>query len=314
MGNYIPARDDQGRQLPPTSDIPTGQTLTPSNPIITAATPPEDKLPDNFKPFDHLQKVYIPQHNALVKKYFSDHPEDWKPNVATARSSLRVACTMLDDDNEAIMNLRHHLLFDLLGYGKKDLGVFYGIPAEQFQESVVGRPQVFLYFTQDSASIPEGEIKVKAEYSFRLMNETPATMTPSKALAIAKEVKSQFVLNGQGIVFTKGKNIYKYYHEEHGYRLQIYGNTETDTQDIITRLLKCQNIPYDENRLVVSIPKKASITNPTETELVYGAKKKKPRYRPIVNVRFRYAYLYLRGKDRPIYLVDTTGRHYQALA
>lgn len=313
MGNYIPPRDEQGKQLPPTSEIPTGATLTPSNPTITAATPPEDKLPDNFKPFKHLQEVYIPQHNAIVKRYFSDHAEDWKPNIATARSSLRVACTMLNTDNQLMMTLRHNLLFDLLGCGKKDLGIFYGVPAEHFQESVDGRPQVFLYFSQDSASVPPVEKKVEAEYSFRLMNETPATMTPAKAIAIAKEIKKQFVSEGQGVVFTKGKNIYKYYHEEHGYRLQVYGNTEADTQDIITRLLKCQDISYDENRLVISSPKKSSITSQTETQLVYGKKKKKPRYRPVANVRFRYAYMYLRGNERPVYLVDTTGRYHESL-
>ncbi|MEH1940091.1 MAG: hypothetical protein V7L01_07730 [Nostoc sp.] len=282
--------------------------------VITPAPPPNDKLPDNFDSFEHLQKTYIPQHNGLVQKYFSDLGDDWKPNIASSRSALRVACTMTDNDNQLIMNLRHHLLFDLLGYGKKDLGIFYGIPAEHFQESVDGKPQVFLYFSQDAASVPPGEKKVEAEYSFRLMNETPATMTPVKAIALAKKIKTQLVSAGQGVVFTKGKNIYKYYHEEHGYRLQVYGNTETDTQDIITRLLKCQDILYDENRLVVSTPKKASITNQTGTQLVYGKQKKKPRYRPVSNVRFRYAYMYLRGNERPIYLVDVTGRHHGALA
>lgn len=280
---------------------------------IIPKPPPEDSLPDKFDPFEHLQKIYIPQHNAVVKRYFSDLGADWQPNIASPRSALRVACTMTDNDNQLIMSLRHHLLFDLLGYGRKQLGVFYGIPAQQFQESVEGKPQVFLYFSQDSGSVPQGEKKVEAEYSFRVMDETSATMTPVKAIAIANKVKQHLVTGGQGVVFTKGKNIYKYYHEEHGYRLQVYGNTEADTQDIITRLLGCQNILYDENRLVISTPKKASITSQTQTHVVYGKKKKKPRYRPVANVRFRYAYMYLRGNERPVYLVDTTGRHYDAL-
>ena len=306
---YIPARDNQGTQLPPTSDIPTGTTKTPFTPAspIIAKVPLVDALPDDFQPFEHLQKVYIPQHNALVRRYFADLGDDWKPNIATARSSLRVACSMVDSDNQLMMSLRHHLLFDLLGYGRKGLGIFYGIPSQQFQESVEGRPQVFLYFSQDAASVPEGEKKAEAEYSYRLMNESPATMTPVKALVVATKVKQHFISAGQGVVFTKGKNIYKYYNEEHGYRLQIYGNTEADTQDIITRLLGCQDIPYDENKLVVSTPKKAYITKQTETQIVYGKKQKKPRYRPIANVRFRYAYMYLRGNERPVYLIDTTG-------
>jgi hypothetical protein len=71
---------------------------------------------------------------------------------------------------------------------------------------------------------------------------------------------------------------------------------------------------YDEKKLVVCSPKKASISNPTARKTVYGKKLTEQRYRPTANVRFRYSYLYIHGITKPIFLVDTTGRHFEALA
>ncbi|MEH1849288.1 MAG: hypothetical protein V7L25_31040 [Nostoc sp.] len=87
---FVP--DHKWTDAKPQSVIATGETTTPTTSTVTAGDPPEDKLPDDFDPFQHLKEVYLPQHNAAVRLFFSDHPDDWKPNIATARSSLRVAC------------------------------------------------------------------------------------------------------------------------------------------------------------------------------------------------------------------------------
>ena len=202
----------------------------------------------------------------------------------------------------------------MLGYGKRGLGIFYGVPSEQFQEAVEGRPQVFFYFSQDEASVPEGQGRVTAEYSFRLMNETSATITPSKALTLARSIKEHFIAGNKGIVFTKGKTIYKYYDEPKGYRLRLYGNNEGGAEDLIHKILAVREHTYDEKKLVVCSPKRASNSNPTTKKTVYGKKLSEQRYRPTANVRFRYSYLYIHGITKPIFLVDTTGRHFEALA
>ncbi|MEH2077021.1 MAG: hypothetical protein V7K57_21915 [Nostoc sp.] len=274
---------------------------------IVAATPPDDSLPDDFDPFEHLQTVYIPQHNAVVKRFFSDLPDDWKPNIATARSSLRTACTMLDNDNQLMMNLRHHLVFDLLGYGKSDLIIYHGAK-DGLTSSVVGHPKVTLYFSQDEQSITPGEPRIDAEISFRLMTETQATFTPGNALTIAEKVKLHFVTGNEGVVFTKGKNIYLYKDETHGYRLQIYGNSKSDIVDIIQRCLEIQDLTYDENKLTISTPEKNSDTT-TSVQLSYGKERRKKRFRPIQNVRFRYCFVEVPGYDNHVFLVDTTYRH-----
>lgn len=271
-------------------------------------------LPPNFAHWEHLQDTLIRDQNKIIQRYFRDLGENWQPEITTNRGSLRMACTLNDKDTAIQTLLRLYLFYDVLGYGKKDLGIFYGVPSEQFQEAVEGKPQVFFYFSQDEASVPPEQVRIKAEYSFRLMDESSATMTPTKALTLARSIKEHFISGNAGIVFTKGKTIYKYYDESKGYRLRLYGSNENDAEDLIKKMLAVRQHAYDEKKLVISTPKKASSSNPTAKKTVYGKKLTEQRYRPTANVRFRYSYLYMYGITKPIFLVDTTGRHFEALA
>lgn len=311
---YIPPRDNLGRQLPPTSNVTTGRTLTPHVTAINAKIPSEIALPDNFDPFEHLQAIYIPQHNALVKQYFSDHAPDWKPNIASARSGLRVACTMVDNDNQLMMNLRHHLLFDLLGYGRKNLAVFYG-SRESLDPPVVGHPQIKFYFSQDSASLPPGEnyYKADAECSVRLMKlENISLNLHEKLIEIATEIKTQFLTNKQGIILTKGNFCISYKDVENGFPngTKILANTEEDAIDIYKRICNAIDVIFDENHVNVGNPKRLStVGEVTQTQTIMGKKRKLKAYRRVTNVRFRYAYCEIPGEPNPVFLIDTTGRY-----
>ena len=314
-GVKIPPNDDQGRQLPPTSDVASGNTKTPFQPSPSnTSVPPEDALPDNFQPFEHLQQVYIPQHNAIVKRFFSDHPDDWKPNIATPRSSLRVACTMLDSDNQLMMNLRHHLLFDLLGYGKKGLALFYG-SRESIDIPVIGHPKIIFYFSQDSASVPAGQdYKADLECSVRLMNlENTSLNLREKLIEIATEIKSQFIVNKKGIQLTKGNLCISYKDVKNGFPngTKIFSNTEEDAIDIYRRICNVIDVIFNENHINVGNPKRAStIGEITQTQTIMGKQRKLKAYRRVINVFFRYAYCLIPGEPNPVFLVDTTGRYY----
>ncbi|MEH2377327.1 MAG: hypothetical protein V7K27_00215 [Nostoc sp.] len=310
---FIPPRDQLGRQFPPTSDVTTGRTLTPHVTAINAKTPSEVALPDNFDPFEHLQAIYIPQHNALVKRYFSDLADDWKPNIASARSSLRVACTMLDNDNQSMMSLRHHLLFDLLGYGKKNLVVYYGAN-ESIDPPVEGHPKIVFYFSQDSHTLSaEQSRKADAEYSIRLMElENSSTNLKEKLTEIANEIKVQFVENKRGIVLIKGSLGIIYKDTKNGFSSgrKILASTEADAIDIYKRMCNVIDKIFDENKISVTNPKKNSTTGEViETQIIMGKTRKKKAYRRVASVRFRYAYALIPGEPQPLFLVDTTYRY-----
>lgn len=264
-------------------------------------------LPENFGSFEHAERVFRLQHNRQVADYFKDLGNSWEPEIDTPRGSLRTACTMLDNDNALTIYIRRTLFSDILGYGRANLATFYG-SRDALDVAVVGHPRVYFYFSQDADAVPNGQQKIDAEYSFRLMDETQSTINVSKARTLATEIKNLFVNARQGIILTKGKNQYIYYHKERGYRLRVYGNSESDAVDIIQKLLQLTNTNYDQDRLSIGTPKRSNTAVP-ENYIVYGTTKKKKRFRPIANVRFRYAYMEIPGKKDPVFLVDTTYRY-----
>ncbi|MEH2038448.1 hypothetical protein [Nostoc sp.] len=280
---------------------------------IIPKLPPEDSLPDNFDPFEHLQKMYIPQHNALVNQYFSDLGNDWKPNIASSRSALRVACTMVDNDNQSMMSLRHHLLFDLLGYGRKNLLLYYGAN-ENIDPPVEGHPKIVFYFSQDSHTLgAEQSRKSDAEYSIRLMDlENTSLNLKQKLIEIANEIKTQFVENKLGIILIKGSLGVIYKDAKNGFSSgrKILADTEADAIDIYRRMCNVIDKPFDENKVSTTNPKKNStIGEVVETQIIMGKTRKKKAYRRKKPVRFRYAYALIPGEPQPLFLIDTTYRY-----
>ncbi|MDZ8067774.1 MAG: hypothetical protein RMY64_19480 [Nostoc sp. DedQUE08] len=284
---------------------------------IIPKPPPENSLPDNFDPFEHLQKIYIPQHNALVKQYFSDLGDDWKPNIASARSALRVACTMVDNDNQLIMSLRHHLLFDLLGYGRKNLATFYGSSLDTALP-VSGHPQLFLYFSQDSQAVPANGKRLDHEKSCRLTRyacksgQALPAITKANLLDIAREIKTQFVKGKKGIVYTSGKIAVSYTDPANGFPRggRWLVNSKAEAMTLYQKLCNVIDQPFDINKINVITPEKDSTTQTsTQTNTVLGKQYKEPVYRPITNLRFRKAYVAFGGSVPPIFLIDTTYRN-----
>ena len=107
-------------------------------------------LPANFNHWEHLQDMIRREHNKIVARYFSDLGDaTWEPNLSSSRAQLRTACTIQDKDTAVQTHIRLYLFYEVLGYGRKRLGNFYGIPAREFQESFAGRPQCFIFLSQE---------------------------------------------------------------------------------------------------------------------------------------------------------------------
>jgi hypothetical protein len=242
-----------------------------------------------------LDKLY----NPIVENWFKT-----EATLNTKRGSLKVASLVKKDDSLLLVIARLLVFHFLVGYFKDGLSVVFG-SKDKYDPPVQGHPIVYLFFSQDAASTPSGESKVEAEYSFRLMDETQATFTEAKATALATEIKNLFLSNGKGLRMTKGKNQYIYFHKERGYRLRIYSTSEADAVDVIKKMLQLTNTSYDEDRLSIGTPKRNNFQR-SQKQLVYGKQVKIKRYRPTANVYFRYAYVEIPGKPKPVFLVDTT--------
>ncbi|MBD2570446.1 hypothetical protein [Anabaena lutea] len=267
-------------------------------------------LPDNFKPWEHLQDMLRRDHNKLIARYFKDLGPNWEPEIGTTRGAIRTAVTIQDRDTSTITLIRLFYFYVVLGYAFKRLAPVFGVPSREFQEAYEIHPQIFLFFSQDMQSVPDGLTPVEAEISFRIKGETKATMTPLKASLWATKIAAEFTEAKKGITFIKGKEIITYTAPEDGLKcLQIFSMTEKEGEDIIKKILKVLDLPFDSKRLGKSDKyKKASITKPIGTETVNGKTVPKKRWRPTAKVRFRHSYMYLDNREYPIPLVDTTGQ------
>lgn len=247
-------------------------------------------------------------HNREVYRHFKDVDDTEDTN----RKKLRDYCLIQANDSITDAKLKI-LIFDRYAQKSHLKPIIYGTPKSTFDETVEYLPQLYLYFNQDSQAVPSGGSAIDAYNHIRIIGETRESITPAKAETLARKIANQFVVNGTGFVFTKGKYLLYYRDKTIHFETQVFAVSEAEGAQVIRKLLEIQDFTFDTNKLTISTPKKDSITNPTTTTRIYNKTVSKQRYRPIANVRFRYATLLLHGYGRDINLVDTTGRKYDAL-
>lgn len=274
------------------------------------------QLPDNFDSWEHLQKTYMLEYNKRVDKFFSD--VQGNGDLSNPRSSLKLACRLIDGDNQATWNLRTSLFFDVIGYSRKNLAIFYGSKFDNPTPPVADHPQLFLYFSQDSQAVPAKGKLIDHEKSCRLTRysckagELLPAITRTNLLDIAREIKSLFVSGSKGITYTCGKISVSYTDPVNGFSKGNYWlvNSKTEGVELYQKLCNAIDRPFDINKINVGTPEKDSTPQvSTGTETILGKQYKKRGYRTIANLRFRYAYVSFGNVAPPIFLIDTTYRN-----
>jgi hypothetical protein len=195
----------------------------------------------------------------------------------------------------------------------KDIGTIYGANNELNSVRRAGMPKVTLYFIEDSNfnklappnNIYEGRRRSEGIISFRLMNETAQTISKANATTIATKIKQVFGSSG-GFVWNKGKTMYSYSDWNSGYQFQLLCKNSTEAKRIVTSTLLLQgHIPNWE--YFNTIKNDEELTKYPEvpgTQLVMGEVIPIPKQRPLVDVRFQYAYMRLKGVMQAINLYD----------
>lgn len=256
-------------------------------------------LPENFNEWEFLQDTLRRWHNKAVADWFRNQKEN---SIETPKEALRHACTMKDADTST-MTLMRMWLFDITaGHAQSLQAPIYGIPVADFQRDVSFKPQVKLYFRERYTLETDRTAPGRGEITFRLMNESAATYTRAKAVELAKDIKREFA----NPIFVWKKGIHYYYYRDHekGYDLRLLVTSKAEGERLARNILQIQghafsstNVDYlDTDRLYPSNP---------GTQLVYGRQVKKPVKRPVVDVRFRHAQLFLNGRHTVINLVST---------
>lgn len=141
------------------------------------------------------------------------------------------------------------------------------------------------------------------------MDEKTNTFSKANATTLATKIKEVFGTGG-GYVWNKGKTMYSYSDWELGYQFQLLCRSETEAKRVISSVLAIQvhtpNWKYfntiKNDQEAIKYPE-----NPG-THVVMGETLPLPQERPLVDVRFKYAYLRLDGVKKPINLYSLNNR------
>lgn len=204
----------------------------------------------------------------------------------------------------------------------KDIGTVYAYTNDLESVKRVGKPKVTLYFLEDTNfnkkappnNIYEGRRRQEGVIRFRIMDETTRSFSKANATTLANKVKQVFG-SGDGFVWNKGKTMYSYNDWEKGYQFQLLCKASTEAKRIISAVHSLQGhspnwqyfntVKNDEELL--KYPE-----NPGN-HVVMGDSIPLPKKRPIVDVRFQYAYVKLDSVKEPINLYDRRGKLPHAL-
>lgn len=198
---------------------------------------------------------------------------------------------------------------------QKDIGTIYADDNTSPPVKRRGRPKINLYFMQDTnfkktgtqSTTPHGRRRERGLISFRLMNETPQTFSEANQKAIGLKIKQIFGSNG-GYIWEKGKDLYAYTDWDLGYQLELLTRTETEARRIVTSVLSIQNHKPNWVKLTHSNAVEPSLKYPLlpAKKTVAGKEVQPWEQRPVVDVRFQYAYAVVEGLFDPIDLYDRT--------
>jgi hypothetical protein len=265
-------------------------------------------------PWKHLQDVLIKIQNRVVRDDFNDIGDDnWQENLNTPRDSLRSACILKKTDSSILTLLRLWLFYICLRKAQDLQAPIFGVPIESYQEEVKYKPQIKLYFCQDKNAVPDSFMPIQSEITFRLINESSTSISEAEARSLGLEIKNIFSTAGSGFVWTKGKFKVTYFDPDHGYDFRINASSKAEGEQLIKKFLQIKNHAFVEDKLNVVTPNRDSLNNPTAFVTIMGKQHRAHRWRPVANVRFRWASLHIHAQRRPIILCDITGTFIDAL-
>lgn len=264
--------------------------------------------PDNFSPTEQFQDVNKKVANKIIKEYFKDVVAlESDLDLTTPRQALLKACLHKEDDSLMLTIARNQLFSQYTTYARDQIPLVTGDLLNELSEENAYKPKITLFFKEDDDDVDPDYQPVRMEVSWRLVNETSLSITKTELTAIANQIKTKFG-SGNGYVFKKGRKIVSYRQKSKGYEFLIRARTLADGKELIRDILTINGDSIEAGLLKLS-----EVDNETDafpynpgTQTILGKRHPKVRKRPLVNVRFKYAYASIYGVKRPLYLYSRT--------
>lgn len=264
--------------------------------------------PDNFSPTEQFQDVNKKIANKIIREYFKDVINlESDLDLTAPRQALLKACLHKEDDSLILTVGRNQLFEQYTSYARDRHPIVTGDLLNELSEETAYKPKITLYFKEDDDDVDPDYKSVPMEVSWRLIDKTSTTITKTELTAIANKIKTKFG-SGSGYIFKKGRKIVSYRQKSSGYEFLIRARTLADGKELIRDILTMNGDSIEAGLLKLSEVDDEAEAFPYNpgTQTILGKRHPKVRKRPLVNVRFRYAYATLYGRQQPIYLYSRT--------
>lgn len=260
--------------------------------------------PDNFTPIEQFQDINKKIANKIVREYFKDITSlEENLDLTTSRQALLKACLHKEDDSLILTIGRNQLFNQYTTYARDQIPIVAGSLLDEIDASIAYKPKITLYFKEDEDDVDPGYKPARMETSWRLVDETTQTITKAKLTAIANKIKTNFG-TGTGYLFKRGRKIVAYQNRNQGYNFILRARELSEGKDLIREVLSINGHTLDDELLKLSVVDDEAEAFPYNpgTQTILGKRRSKPRKRPMVNVRFKYAYATINGWGKPVYL------------
>lgn len=262
----------------------------------------------SFNEVENIQWVCRRYLNREIKDHFSDlGGDDWTPDISSIRGRMRAAMTHKDGDSIEITATRLMLYYFLYGQARQLQPETYSIPITSFDQQRKYKPQITLKFNSKPYEGANDYDYIEGEISFRLMDKDANTITKAQIEAYATKIKNKFAVPSL-FTWNKGRKMVSYCDWDKGYQLQLLVTTEAEAKRIVEAVLDIQGHTPDWKKLNVGSNSEETEAYPATpgNQTILGKTRQKPKRRPVVDVKFRYATLTIQGYGRGINLVDAS--------
>lgn len=260
--------------------------------------------PDSFSAEEQFQDINKKIANKIVRDYFKDISAlEGDLDLTTSRQALLKACLHKENDPLLLTIGRNQLFYQYTTYARDQYPIIAGSLLTEVDDTTAYKPKITLHFREDAEDAEPGYQPQPMELSWRLVDETHLTISRAKLIAIANKIKTAFG-SGNGYVFKKGRKMLRYRQLSKGYDFKIRARDLAVAKALIREVLSINGDVLDSTILKISEVDEEADAFPYNpgTQVILGKRKPKPRRRPLVNVRFRYAYATVHGYGKPIYL------------
>ncbi|MFK8182322.1 MAG: hypothetical protein AB8B99_03030 [Phormidesmis sp.] len=255
--------------------------------------------------WEHLQSVLLRVHNQQVRDGFrADVPDD---DINTPETALKHACLIKDSDTAAMASCRMMLYYFIREAGSRMQPPIWAVP--DFTPDVYNelRPQVILLFAEktDDWKARGATRRKVVRVSYRLMNETSATLTEANVRAIANKIDLKFPRTYR---FKTGRYKVTYSDKPKGYHLITAPYTPGEGDQFIKDILSLENTAFEEEKRTTGNQPGVNYRERQRVN-VQGRQVDLPERRQIATVYLDRVELNIYGNQKNLVLIDRMISH-----